>query len=262
MSDADAIYVPDGDAYVPTGHARGPWDDTQQHGGAPGALLARAVQALAPEMRVARVTYEFLGPVPLAPCTVSATVVKPGRRFQLAEAELAAGGRTAVRARAVLLRRGDVEVPADGVPDPAGFAGPEDGAPAPPWADDDELGFHRTGMELRYLAGTIAEAGPSTAWFRFAHPLVAGEEDMPAVARAVAAADFGNGISRVLDFRTHLFVNTDLTVHLLRDPVGPWVLLDARTLVDPSGAGLATSALHDAHGPIGHAHQTLYVDAR
>lgn len=259
---SDAIFTPDGDAYVPSGHARGPWDAGQLHGGAPCALLAREVQALAPEMRIARLTFEFLGPVPLSACTVRAAIARPGRRFQLAEAELEAGGRVALRARAVLLRRGDVPVPEVARPKAEVFVAPGDGVTADPWGPGAGDGFHRTGMEIRFAAGSVAEVGPSTAWFRLAFPLVAGEDDVVPVARAVAAADFGNGISRVLDFATHLFVNTDLTVHLLRDPVGPWVLLDARTEIDASGAGLATSRLHDERGPIGYAHQTLYVDAR
>ena len=49
-----------------------------------------------------------------------------------------------------------------------------------------------------------------------------------------------NGVSHVPDFRTHLFVNTGLTVTLLRDPEGPWVLLDARTSVAPSASARAT----------------------
>jgi hypothetical protein len=236
-----------------------------QHGGAPGALIARAIQALAPEMRVARITYEFLGPVPLAPCTVRTAIVRPGRRFQLAEAELDAGGRTAVKARAVLLRRGEVDLPAAALPvRDATFPGPDEGAPADPgatWGPEVTEGFHRTGMDIRFVRGSIAERGPAAGWFRLAFPLVEGEEE-PAIARAVAAADFGNGASRVLDFQTHLFVNTDLTVHLVRDPVGPWVLLDATTWMDPAGAGLATSTIHDQHGPIGQAHQTLFVDGR
>lgn len=257
-----AIYTPDGGTYVPSGHARGPWDPGQQHGGAPCALLAGEVQALSPDMRVARVTYEFLGPVPLEPCTVRARVVRPGRRFQLAEAELEAGGRVALKARAVLLRRGDVAVPPVARASGHAFAPPAEGRLADPWGPDADDGFHRTGMEIRFVDGSIAEVGPATAWFRLAFPLIAGEEDVVPVARAVAAADFGNGASRVLAFAEHLFVNTDLTVHLLRDPVGPWVLLDARTEIDPSGAGLASSRLYDLDGPIGHAHQTLYVDAR
>ena len=66
----------------------------------------------------------------------------------------------------------------------------------------------------------------------------------------------------MLDFDKHLFVNTDLTVHLHREPAGEWVLLDSRTVADPAGAGLATSALYDERGAIGVAAQTLFVDTR
>ena len=53
-----------------------PWDPEAMHGGAPAALLARAVERLeAPAaMLLARITIEFLGPVPLAPVEVTAEV--------------------------------------------------------------------------------------------------------------------------------------------------------------------------------------------
>ena len=44
---------------MPTGHARGPWDPGQLHGGAPGALIAEAVQEEG--YLVARLTLDFLG---------------------------------------------------------------------------------------------------------------------------------------------------------------------------------------------------------
>ena len=78
----------------------------------------------------------------------------------------------------------------------------------------------------------------------------------------VAAADFGNGISRVVDFEAYLFVNTDLTVHLHREPAGEWVLLDARTRLEPHGAGLAHSILSDERGRLGLSAQSLFVAAR
>lgn len=43
------------------------------------------------------------------------------------------------------------------------------------------------------------------------------------------AADSGNGISAVLDLSTHVFVSSDLSINLLRRPVGEWICLDART---------------------------------
>jgi hypothetical protein len=253
------IFRRDGDAFVPTAHARGPWDPSSLHGGAPAALVAREVERLAPEMRLARLTLEILGPVPLAPLTVAAEIVRPGRRFQLAEATLSSGERVACRARAVLLRRGAP----DGIP-PGDAPAPLD-VPGPGSAERFDMGggdaFGNTGMEVHIVRGDFFADGPAVGWFRFDMPLVDGEEPTP-VQRAMAAADFGNGISRVLDWDEWLFVNTDLTVHLQRDPVGEWVALDARTALEPDGSGLAVSDLHDERGPVGVAVQSLFVDRR
>ena len=60
-----SVYVPEGDAFVPTELARGPWDARAQHGGAPAALLAREIEAEGGDQSVVRLTYEFLRPVPL-----------------------------------------------------------------------------------------------------------------------------------------------------------------------------------------------------
>jgi len=222
----EPVFHRGGGLLIPTGHARGPWHAEQLHGGAPAALLAGALQDLAPEMQVARLGYDFLGPVPLAPLRVEVRIAKPGRRFQLAEGELQAqDGRTLVAVRAALLRRGEVELPESSffaAPPPAGGPGDSEPAEFPVPPGDDPRAFQRTAMEIRFAGGGSFGQGPAHAWFRLARPLVAGEEPHP-VARAAAAADFGNGISRVLDFRTHLFTNVDLTVTLLRDPASEWV---------------------------------------
>ena len=116
-------------------------------------------------------------------------------------------------------------------------------------------------MEIRFVDGTGFGLGAAHAWFRLARPLV-DDEDASPLARAVAAADFGNGVSRIVDFDRYLFVNTDLTVHLHREPAGEWVMLDARTRLEPHGAGLAQSILSDEHGPLGLAAQSLFVAER
>lgn len=264
MSDV-AIFTAGDGAFTPTPHAVGPWDPGQLHGGAPAALVARALQALAPELQLARCSFDFLAPVPLAPIAIEARVRKPGKRFLMAEAELTAGGRPLLLARAVLLRRGAPMALPEGAAWPDGLPceGPEESAALPSVGRSapDDQGFHLTGMEIRYGGGTRFGGGRSLGWFRLAGPLVAGEPT-GAAERAIAAADFGNGISHVLDFRTHLFVNTDLTVTLLREPVGAWVLLDARTRIVPEGIGWASSVLHDERGPIGFAQQTLFVAER
>ena len=90
-------------------------------------------------------------------------------------------------------------------------------------------------------------------------PLLPGEEPTP-LQRVLVAADSGNGVSAALDWRSYLFINVDLSVHLHRMPEGEWVCLDAVTLPERNGVGLADTALFDERGPIGRALQTLLVD--
>jgi Thioesterase-like superfamily len=262
QADREPIFRRDGDRFVPTEHSRGPWDPGSQHGGAPAALLAEAVRE--PGMHVARLTYDFVGPVPFdRPLSVETRLVRPGGRLQLVEADLLLDdGAPVVRLRAVRLRRGDVgDLPDD--PDDAPPGGGPDAAAASdfPLEAPDELAFHRTAMDIRFAGGTTYGRGPAQTWFRFARPVVDDAEPSP-LARVAAAADFGNGVSRILDFDRHLFVNTDLTIHLRREPEGEWVMLDARTRVEPLGVGLAVSTLYDERGAIGLSAQSLYVAER
>ena len=131
--------------------------------------------------------------------------------------------------------------------------------PRPGRGEDAGLSPHGHGAPLRARRTTAAaRRSPGSAsrcrWSR--------RRSRRPLALAAAAADFGNGVSRALDFDQHLFVNTDLTVHLHREPAGEWVPLDARTDFDPQGSGLAASVLHDERGPIGLAAQSLYVADR
>ena len=121
--------------------------------------------------------------------------------------------------------------------------------------------LHNTGVEHRFVRGGLDEAGPATDWIRLRLPLVDGEETAP-LERVAVAADFGNGISRIIDFEQLLFINPDLTIYLHRLPVGDWVCLDASTRIEPHGIGLAVSDLYDERGPIGHALQSLLIDRR
>ena len=256
----EPIFRRDGDRFVPSEHTRGPWDPDAQHGGAPAALLAEALRA--DGMLVARLTYEFLGPVPLVPLQVDVRVVRPGRRLQLLEADLLADGEPVVRASASRLAAGGVTLPADADARAVPGGGPAAAGHSPfPGEATDATGFHRTAMEIRFAPGSDYGRGPALAWFRFARPLIDDERPSP-LALVAAAADFGNGVSRVLDFTSHVFVNVDLTIHLQREPTGPWVLLDARTGIDAQGTGLAASTLYDERGPIGLAAQSLYVADR
>jgi len=255
----DALFVADGGVYVPSAHTRGPWDPRAQHGGAPAALVGRAIERLPADspMQVARFTMDLLRPVPLVPLRVEGRIVRPGRRVQLAAASLFAGDDEVCRAGAWRMRVAELTLPIEAAL--ASVPGPEAGVTFQP--EGDEPAFHRTGMEMRFVRGRFEDRGDATAWFRLRRPVVAGETPSP-LQRVLAAADFGNGISSAFDFLTALFINTDLTVHLHRQPVGEWICLDANTVLQPTGVGLAQSALSDEIGPIGRSLQSLLVDER
>jgi hypothetical protein len=198
--------------------------------------------------------------VPLAPLTVAARVARPGRAVELVEAELSeAGGerREIARARAWRLR------PQEAVPEIALDApppGPEQGRDVAFFDTGRDVGYH-TAMDYRFVEGAFLELGPAVVWLRMRQPLVEGEAPSPLV-RVLAAADSGNGVSATLDYHSHVFINTDLIVHLVREPAGEWVCLDAITRVGPDGVGLAETVLSDERGRLGRATQTLLVRPR
>jgi len=74
--------------------------------------------------------------------------------------------------------------------------------------------------------------------------------------------DSANGIGSPLDVREWTFLNTDLSVHLYREPVGAWTGVAASTDVGPDGVGLCSAVLHDELGPVGRSAQILLVRPR
>jgi hypothetical protein len=255
-----AFYLPLDDAgerWRATVHTTGPWDPGSQHGGPPSALLARAMERLAPreEMVVARVTVEILGAVPVGELALQARVARPGRSVELLEAVLSAGGRDVARASAWRVRRtsGVAVAPRTSAP-PALPAHAWSGVPEG-WVDG-----YLSAVEWRVVDGGFDRPGPCTAWTRLLHPLVPDEEPT-GLQRVLAVADSGNGLSSELPTRW-LFINPELSVHLHREPVGEWVCVDAVTTVSDGGAGLATTRLSDRSGPVGVGAQSLLVAQR
>jgi acyl-Coa thioesterase superfamily protein/acyl-CoA thioesterase superfamily protein len=245
--------------FVPTEVSRGPWDPDAQHGGAPAALLMREFERCGADtdLALARVTYEFLRPVPLRELEVRASIVRAGRRVQLLEGAIRdSDGVELVRARALRIAAADAGGLRTGA-DAAAPPGPEHGESRYLTAPHRLPMFAPDAVELRFVAGGFG-GGPATAWFRVRLPLVEGEDTSP-LQRLAAAGDFGNGISAVLSWDEYLFINPDLTLYVEREPVGEWICLDARTIVAPGGTATAESVLFDQRGRVGRATQALLV---
>jgi hypothetical protein len=261
----DAFYLPTADpsVFVATEHTVGPWEPGVQHAGPPSALLTRAMAGLPSSIpgpsQLTRLTMEILGPIRTGEMTVRAEVTRPGKAVELIESELVVGGRAALRSRAWRIRTAEIGLP-EGL-------GEVPATPAPIPAEDsgfDVTGWQRGYLDAiswRYVHGSFQKPGPAAVWTRLRVALVAGVEPTP-LERLMAVADSGNGISSLLPPDRWWFINTDLTVHLHRMPVGEWICLSAHSTLDSHGVGLAESELFDEHGRVGRGAQALMVGPR
>ncbi len=243
---------------------RGPWHPEHQHAGPPIALVCRAIERAAMGhglTHIARLTANLLRPVPIGVVTIEVAIDYVGRNAGHFSAQLIAGGKEVARFTALAQRENDVPIPEDlpGHPLPMASKDPDDSiAGVFPFASK-HVGYADL-VETRVAHGRLFD-GPCAVWFRLRHPLLASE--LPSVYQRVAvAADSGNGISAILDLKTYSFVNSDLTINLLRKPKGEWICLDARTHLGTNGGGLAESTLYDVHGLVGRATQSLSVSRR
>lgn len=258
----DAIYHLSGRRAAASRWAAGPWDASLQHGAAPAALIAWAAGGLTSDvpMRIARMTIDFMRPVPVAPLEIRSDIVRQGRKIQLAGISLFADGVEVVRASVLKIRVASAELPEQAggtAPDlcpPDGDAGADNDAPRikSPFLD---------GMSIRRVRQPARGAGSARIWFRAERPIVDGAPITP-VMRAAITADFCNGASMPLDPAAWTFINGDLSLSLARMPVGDWILLDAESWLGPDGVGLAFGRLADGQGYFGRAAQSLILERR
>ena len=227
-------------------------------------MVCRTIESVARDhglTHIGRLTANLLRPLPIAELEIEVTTDYSGRNAAHYSARLWGEGKELARFTALAQRESELTLPADldGHPLPQAPKTPADST-----SQRMPFGRRLTGyadlVENRIASGTFFQ-GRCAAWFRLRRPLV--EDEAPSGYQRVAvAADSGNGISSVLDWAHFSFVNSDLTINLLRRPLGEWICVDARTLLAPNGCGLTESQLFDEAGLIGRATQSLAVRAR
>ncbi|MDX6296651.1 MAG: hypothetical protein QOI51_508 [Nocardioidaceae bacterium] len=254
--DEPAAYYTTGGAgsYRSTAHAQGAWAANQQHMGPVSGLVIHELEAFQPrdDLMLSRVSFDILGVIPRGDVTVSTSLTRAGRTVELLCADLVAGGRSVVRAHGWrLLRSATSRLAGTEAP---GMPGPDQGEP---W---DGTGTWSGGfiasLDLRVLPGR--RPGRGGAWIRPKVALVDGVAiaDLP---RFFAMIDTMNGVAIRASPKTVQFPNTDLTVHLFRQPAGEWLGVDVEVSFGSSGVGLTSAVLNDASGPFGRALQILTI---
>ena len=235
QTEADSYYRKLGDGrYESTIHAQGAWNPQEQHMAPVSGIMVRELEGFAPrpDLRMARISFDILGMIPGGEFSIECTVLRPGKTIELVQAEMIANGRTAVRATAWRLQRSDTTAVA---------------------------GLGDVAMPPR-VPGTVP--GRGQAWLRGRYPMVEGETTADLV-KLIGVADTANGIApRIAPGEgTYIYPNTDLSLHLYREPEGEWLGLDTSVTFGSDGIGLTSSVLNDYKGTFGRAEQILTVRA-
>jgi hypothetical protein len=237
-------------------HVGGAWNASEQHIAPALGLLAHAIEvnhAARREhpLRLARLSCDILGTLPIGVVDIDVTVMRPGRTIELVEARLSHAGRVAVIARGWFLQAVDTKAVAGTaiapIPPPAAMAR---------WNSDQFWpgGFVRS-VEVRR---SLLDLGRAVSWVRTDAALIDGEAVSPTAA-ALGIIDIANGLAPRVAIDEVAFPNVDLTVHLFKPPSGPWLGFDTAVSFGPDGIGLTHSTIHDEAGPIGTVAQCLTI---
>jgi hypothetical protein len=262
-SDAPAIFVQDGLSLVPTTYAVGPWRPDTLHGSAVAALFGSVLDRA--DATMARITVDILAALRLGPLSLSLSELEGGRRVRRRTAVLHGPDRAVARATALYVSNSRESA---GASESAAARRAEDtggkGAGPPPRAlavlPEARAGWPGFESSAMALHTARSEHGEMLGWFQLLVPALIGHpaSGLPA---ALAAADYTSGATHmVLSLKRWTFMSTDLTLNLVRPPVGDWVGLTAGpALIGETGVGLAAGVLHDGSGTFARCSQTQFI---
>ncbi|MDY6996547.1 MAG: thioesterase family protein [Actinomycetota bacterium] len=255
---------PLGERFAASDHVVSTWGSHMQNAAPVSALLVRAVERCAarPDTRISRVLVDLLGAVPVGDrLWVRAQVRRPGRQIELIGAEMLAPGpdgapRPVATASAWRFSRTDADDLPETPVEPMRPVG--EGRSRLP--DDGAAQTYIQSLDWRWL-NDILNSVQAECWARPLVGLVAGEPMTP-VQRLFAVADIANGMGSRLEPSAWTFLNTDLAVHIHREPEGEWVGVRAENHYGRDGVGTSKGTLFDESGPVAAIQQAQLVRRR
>jgi hypothetical protein len=240
------FFTTDGDAFIPTPAANGPWDPKSLHGRVIIGLLASVIEQRhgGDDFVPARLTVDMFRLPGFAPIEVKTALVRNGMRIRVIEADFFSGGVSMARASCQLLRKTQN-------PDGRVWTPPNWDAPAPseiPAPTDPRLGMNGK-WTTRPITGAMGTVGPRRLWMSEVRDLVEGTPLTPFV-RVSVAADFASPFANAGD-RGLGYINSDVTLYLHRLPATPWIGFDVVNHHATDGVAIGECWLYDEQGPIG-----------
>ena len=249
--------------YHPTKHTQGTWNPNDQHMASATGLLTYEVDKFAEQdkeqdnMRLARISLDILGSIPLAESTITTRCLRPGKTIELLEAVLSSRGRDFIVARAWRLLTQDTSAIA-GLEDRTARYQPDE---LSEWSEMHKWpgGYIKT---LRLVSEPERRPGRGMVWMTNDIQMIAGVPTTDLV-HLLGMVDTANGVvPRVglgLDEANWMFPNTDLQIHMHRLPQGRWLGIDAMQQYGADGIGVTSAVLHDVYGPFGRSEQILTI---
>lgn len=257
MSEHQALYQRDADAFVGTGATRSSWHANGQSGGAVLALLGHVLEdvpTLTP-MSLTRLTVDIVRPVPVGErLHVTPKVVREGKKIQVVELTVSTDHLECTRARALRIR--DSDLGSAGVPLPPSTTDTDPAAGLPPPEElagvehrEGVADFLRFGAECRRTPAPVD--GLHGLWLRMRIPVVAGEP-VRATSRATLPMDCVNLIGVEGLVRGVSMINADVSAHVFRMPRGEWVAMTGHTYFNHAvGHGMSMATMSDHQGVFG-----------
>lgn len=258
----------DGERLVPLDLSRSSWNEAQAHGVAVSGALARGAQqalraAGRTDLRVAKWSVDLFRPVLMAPCEVRATLVRESARLALIDVVLLQDGEA--RARASALHLLPSETPSGPIwtasPEPAG----REDLPEPPplelapVTDAPHVPFFRSEGGWSQRFGEHQNAARHAEWTTTPR-VVAGEPSHPFLA-AACVADAANLVTNWgAEGVGH--INADLTMTLVREPVGVSLGVVVRDRLESDGIVVGTTTIFDRAGVLGTVVLTAMANTR
>ena len=253
-----ALFTRDGDYFIPTDRARGPWTFDSLHGSPVAALIAYCVEQRllesgtasteAGDLRIARQTIDLFRRVPYGPLSVEVQQIREGRRVAVFQSRLSCEGKLLTQATTLCLRANENlgSVGAEHATEPP--APPDEATPNRVDRIGNRWVSYPGTLEMRHVVPP-GGSQPPVVWMRTDARVVAETPLTPAV-RAAGIADFVSPFANMQPGRSG-YVNADITMHLHRPPIGDWHFLRIVSRGAADGVATAQAVLGDRAGAYG-----------
>ena len=234
-------------------HAQGAWNPHEQHmAPATGLLCAELERFQARDgLRIGKVSLDIFGLITFGEFSINTRIIRAGKTIELIEAEMQAGAKTSIVARAWRMQTQDTHQIAGLEDQSIGLAEQN-----PVWEDMKKWpgGFIQSTTTRANLAH---RTGKGIVWMTTVLDMIESQETNDFV-RIMGMVDTANGVvARIDPTQGWAYPNLDLQIHLLRLPTGKWLGLEAVQQFGEDGIGITSAILHDEKGPFGRSEQIL-----